>query len=180
MIKPEEIIRRNKRKRGEAKSAGGTQKQYGLGYGYDNTPIVRHWNDYENNRGYCRVCGDRLLTDFSCAELDNGYYVIYTCNNPRCSERDKSIVKAPFNPNCFIATAAYGTPFDSKIDTLRNWRDNFLLQHILGQWFVRQYYKHSPPIAKYISTKDSLRKIVRLFLTPIISLLKNKYEHKRR
>ncbi len=37
--------------------------------------------------------------------------------------------------SCFIATAAYGTPFAGEIDVLRNWRDDFLQASYPGRAF---------------------------------------------
>ncbi len=54
---------------------------------------------------------------------------------------------------CFIATAAYGTPFAKEINILRYWRDTFLLKHFIGILFVKTYYKISPPIADFISKR---------------------------
>jgi len=80
---------------------------------------------------------------------------------------------------CFIATAAYGTPFDLKIDILRNWRDDSLQKYSWGRVFIRNYYYFSPPIARMISKSSILRKIVRIALAPIILILKPNYSNQR-
>ena len=80
---------------------------------------------------------------------------------------------------CFIATAAYGTPYDSKINVLRNWRDECLQSSILGRMFIRNYYFFSPPIASIVAKSTALRGIVRLILFPIIHILKPKYSRPR-
>jgi len=74
---------------------------------------------------------------------------------------------------CFIATAAYD------IDVLRNWRDDSLGTNIIGKNFINFYYKHSPPIADYISNKKMLRWITRMLLKPIIFILSIKYKKMR-
>lgn len=76
---------------------------------------------------------------------------------------------------CFIATAAYGTPFAEEIDVLRNWRDDFLAESFLGQKFIKMYYSLSPPVANNINTSDTKRKIVRITLNPIVKILKGNY-----
>ena len=81
--------------------------------------------------------------------------------------------------NCFIATAAFGTPYDSKIDVLRNWRDYSLKSSLMGRLFIRNYYFFSPPIASIVAKSSILRGIVRLILSPIIHLLKPKYSRPR-
>ena len=78
---------------------------------------------------------------------------------------------------CFIATAAYGTPFAKEIDVLRNWRDDFLEASYPGRLFIRTYYSLSPPVADNISESDGKRKIVRTALSPIVKVLKDRYSN---
>ena len=85
----------------------------------------------------------------------------------------------PANTDCFIATAAYGTPYDSKIDVLRNWRDDSLREFAIGRTFIKIYYFLSPPIANIISKSKILRAIVRIILSPIIHVLAPKFKRPR-
>jgi hypothetical protein len=71
---------------------------------------------------------------------------------------------------CFIATAAYGSPIKPNVNILREFRDRFLLVNAIGKGFVRLYNTYSPPIADFISNHDSLRVIVRVSLMPIVGL----------
>ncbi len=77
--------------------------------------------------------------------------------------------------SCFIATAAYGTPFNEDIDVLRTWRDKFLLNSFGGKIFVKNYYRYSPPIANLISESRIAKKIVRKTLKPVVKILENDY-----
>ena len=77
--------------------------------------------------------------------------------------------------NCFIATAAYGTPFNSDIDVLRKWRDDVLARSKGGRFFMRQYYRLSPPIAEAISRHETAKSAVRAALRPLVSLLSARY-----
>ncbi len=70
--------------------------------------------------------------------------------------------------NCFIATAAYGSPLDPHVNRLREFKNQFLVPHPWGKKFVKAYYSISPPIAKFISENEILRSIVRLFLWPVV------------
>jgi hypothetical protein len=83
----------------------------------------------------------------------------------------------PAPSGCFIATAAYGTPFAKEIDVLRNWRDDFLEASYPGRLFIRTYYSLSPPVADNISESDGKRKIVRTALGPIVKVLKDRYSN---
>ena len=69
---------------------------------------------------------------------------------------------------CFIATAAYGSPFQSYVKILREFRNRYLLESSLGKSFIKFYYKISPPIANFIANHDSLKAMVRLVLLPFV------------
>lgn len=69
---------------------------------------------------------------------------------------------------CFIATAAYGSPFEAHVSILREFRDKLLLGTPPGKAFVNFYYQYSPPIARIISEHESLRLAVRWVLLPLI------------
>lgn len=76
------------------------------------------------------------------------------------------------NKKCFIATAAYGTPFHSHLDVLRGFRDRYLMSNSIGKRFVDVYYKYSPPIAEVISKHILLRVLTLLILVPLVYALK--------
>ncbi|MCQ9207127.1 MAG: PKD domain-containing protein [Omnitrophica bacterium] len=73
--------------------------------------------------------------------------------------------------DCFIATAAYGTALADEIKVLCHFRDEYLLKRASGKAFVRFYYRHSPPIAKFIAKRPPLRFIVRTVLKPLVWVL---------
>lgn len=72
---------------------------------------------------------------------------------------------------CFIATAAYGSALDPRLDRLREFRDRFLVTNRPGRAVVRFYYNNSPPLADFIASRDWLRTIVRGLLTPVVLAL---------
>ena len=69
---------------------------------------------------------------------------------------------------CFIATAAYGSPLERHVVLLREFRDQFLLTNIYGRWFVKTYYRLSPPAAQFISERPYLKSVVRVVLFPFV------------
>jgi len=80
-----------------------------------------------------------------------------------------TIFPFPFPFECFIATAAYGTPAAEQIDVLREFRDVVLLKSAVGSRFVVLYYRLSPPIADFIARSDPLKTLVReLLVDPIV------------
>jgi len=74
--------------------------------------------------------------------------------------------------NCFIATAAYGTPLAEEVKILNRFRDKHLLTNVYGQTFVKLYYKYSPKMAEYIRQKESLKAIVRIMLKTLVNITK--------
>lgn len=71
---------------------------------------------------------------------------------------------------CFIATAAFGSPLQPCVETLRKFRDRFLLNNSIGNYFINLYCRYSPPMADVISKHDNVRALVRFFLLPIVGM----------
>ncbi|MEK6775643.1 MAG: S8 family serine peptidase [bacterium] len=70
--------------------------------------------------------------------------------------------------NCFIATAAFGSPLERHVRTLQEFRDRCLMTNGPGRAFVRLYYQYSPPLAERIADSPLLRGMVRILLIPLI------------
>jgi hypothetical protein len=101
-----------------------------------------------------------------------------TCYTSHTGEADCTFDEEAFknyksgnDSKCFIATAAYGSPFAPKVKVLRDFRDKYLLTNSAGRNFVAWYYKVSPPIADVIKKDDRLRKITRGILTPVVFII---------
>jgi uncharacterized repeat protein (TIGR01451 family) len=69
---------------------------------------------------------------------------------------------------CFIATAAYGSPLEPHVVALRHFRDRYLQHTALGRAFIRFYYRHSPPLAAFIAAHPWSRAGTRALLTPMV------------
>lgn len=74
---------------------------------------------------------------------------------------------------CFIATAAYGSNMEYDVRYLRAFRDEYLLTNAPGQWFVKMYYRYSPPVANTIRRNELLRSVVRGLLSPLVKMSRN-------
>jgi hypothetical protein len=66
--------------------------------------------------------------------------------------------------NCFIATASYGSPMATEVDTFRHFRDTYLIPTKLGFKFVRWYYNNGPAYAHFIAGNETYRRLARGFL----------------
>jgi hypothetical protein len=71
---------------------------------------------------------------------------------------------------CFIATAAYGSYMDSHVDTLRQFRDSYLINNPAGRGMVSAYYRLSPPVARFIDSHPGSKPVVRGMLWPAVAL----------
>ena len=69
---------------------------------------------------------------------------------------------------CFIATAAYGSLLHPYVETLRHFRDRYLITSKLGREVVNVYYKYSPYTAELIVKHKVLRIAVRINLLPLV------------
>jgi len=70
--------------------------------------------------------------------------------------------------NCFIATAAFGSPLAAQVKILRQFRDKYLLTHVLGRKFVSWYYRNGPVAASWIKDKPLAKVVVQTVLYPLI------------
>jgi uncharacterized repeat protein (TIGR01451 family) len=69
---------------------------------------------------------------------------------------------------CFIATAAFGSPFDQNVQALRDFRDEYLLTNAPGRAFVDFYYRTSPPLAAWVARDEGRRAAARVLLSPLL------------
>lgn len=82
----------------------------------------------------------------------------------------ETTTKDKFGVKCFIATAAYGSPYEQHVALLRKFRDAYLLTNAPGRWFVETYYRTSPPIAAFVSEHEWAKFAVRGALAPAVGL----------
>jgi hypothetical protein len=70
---------------------------------------------------------------------------------------------------CFVATAAYGTPFAAEIFALRRFRDRYLASNQIGRFFVDAYGVIGPKLADLIRGNETLRAMSRALLAPAVA-----------
>ena len=72
---------------------------------------------------------------------------------------------------CFIATAAFDSEEQYHIERLCRFRDKYLLTNHFGRLFVKTYYRLSPPLARFISDKAPLKRMVRGILKLLLCII---------
>ncbi len=110
------------------------------------TPMMRAGEELHIECLVCPFVDERVLND------SDGDGVPDPCDEKRC----------------FIATAAFGTELSGKIETLRSFRDRYLLTNRPGRSLVAFYNEHSPAIAEVVRSEGWLRTAVRILLMPLI------------
>ncbi len=78
-------------------------------------------------------------------------------------------------PQCFIATATFGSPLSPEVQFLRNLRDKDIMKTYVGWNFMiafnAWYYSFSPTVAKSITQHPTLQYGMRVVLYPLIAIL---------
>jgi hypothetical protein len=121
-----------------------------------------------------------ILTFFSDpnpATMTLGYPMSFTTQVVPPEGSSQAVIPEPVEgllngQSCFIATAAYGSVMAPEVETFRQFRGKFLLKSKAGRWFVRTYYKLSPPLADFIAHNDGLRFGARAILLPLLAFVK--------
>jgi hypothetical protein len=72
---------------------------------------------------------------------------------------------------CFIATAAYGSPLASDVQTLRRIRDGVRARSPLAAAAADVYARSSPPLADALRTSEAARAVARTLLAPLVRLV---------
>ncbi|RYZ84452.1 MAG: hypothetical protein EOP06_18065, partial [Proteobacteria bacterium] len=115
--------------------------------------------DAARNVGYYTPLADHLICDGGSAS--DSPETGPECHTARPSEVVGVLEKSV---NCFVATAAYGSPMAAEVTTFRRFRDNFLVPNKFGRQFIWFYYKNGPIAAKFIAESNTLRAVSRAAL----------------
>lgn len=67
-------------------------------------------------------------------------------------------------PYCYIATMAYEDINHPKVQNFREFRDNYLSKTVLGNVFIKYYYKSSPSWVKVLEPHKTINKLIRFAL----------------
>ncbi len=141
----------------------------GIGDDCDNCPTNRNADQADmdedgiGNRCDSDADGDGYIAGNDCHDLDPDIHPLATETagdgvDSNCNTQD----------DCFIATAAFGSPAEPRIHVLRSFRDRMLMTNRTGRLLVDFYYEKSPRLALFIDRHAFLRGAVRILLLPVI------------
>ena len=77
-----------------------------------------------------------------------------------------------YGPDCFVATAVYGSSEHPDVTCLRQFRDTFLAMNPLGRYFIDIYYTHGPRLARLAENSTCIHFILSLVVRSIVLLLR--------
>ncbi len=144
---------------------------------------VRRWDEQGRRETVFEGDGDALSFRDVVPELGEYEYRIRSCLEDVCSAWSAAVTtrvvgdgtasmaqafegfeESERDPRCFIATAAYGSPWEDEVEALRAFRDERLMPYPAGRWLVEAYYRVSPPFARWIAADDERRAAARRLL----------------
>jgi hypothetical protein len=89
-------------------------------------------------------------------------------------EKKENLREEENKDGCFIATAAYGTPYALELQILRRFRNEHLMKNAFGRLFVNVYYRVSPTIASFIGRHEITKSLTRtILIEPLLLFIKN-------
>jgi hypothetical protein len=89
-------------------------------------------------------------------------------------EKKENLREEENKDGCFIATAAYGTPYALELQILRRFRNEHLMKNAFGRLFVNVYYQVSPTIASFIGRHEIAKSLTRtILIEPLLLVIKN-------
>lgn len=109
-----------------------------------------------------------LLND---EEIDENAFKLKYGLKEQIEKLRTEFAKTSKKEGCYIATAIYGSYSAKEVRQLCKFRDEVLLQNVIGKWFVKIYYLLSPPIAKYLKNVNWLNKRVKMLLDYFVKRL---------
>ena len=148
---------------------------------------IKHANHYQYNSHNMNECRDLLksilhieMTPKTNSHLKKNLAVIVrNVEIDGGSKEEARIIRNLYrggnnssSGGCYIATMVYGDYEHPQVLVLREFRDNFLAQFLLGRLFIRFYYKFSPGWVKSLEHNKMINKSIKKALNAFIKIYK--------
>jgi len=148
---------------------------------------IKHANHYQYNSHNMNECRDLLksilhieMTPKTNSHLKKNLAVIVrNVEIDGGSKEEARIIRNLYrggnnssSGGCYIATMVYGDYEHPQVLVLREFRDNFLAQFLLGRLFIRFYYKFSPGWVKSLEHNKMINKSIKKVLNTFIKIYK--------
>lgn len=150
---------------------------------------IKHANHYQYNSHNMNECRDLLksilhieMTPKTNSHLKKNLAVIVrNVEIDGGSKEEARIIRAAnlssggnnsSSGGCYVATMVYGDYEHPQVLVLREFRDNFLAQFLLGRSFIRFYYKFSPGWVKSLEHNKMINKSIKKALNAFIKIYK--------
>ena len=144
----------------------------------DELTLDAYW--YDENNGDWKILSDALIfPEENIVTVKTSHFTVFgiagaeNISQPENPEPQNSEADSGAGGNCFIATAAFGSPLAKEVIVLKEFRDRYLLKSEPGRNFVDFYYHSSPPLAKFIKHKPLIRAFLRYHFKFLAYLIKS-------
>jgi len=144
----------------------------------DTTLDPQYYIDRYNNESTYKEWFDENFPDYTIYEavgVEEPELQIGTCGPGTILVDGYCEAEKQSGGGCLIATAAYGSEISRQVQSLRELRDNSLLQTNSGKTFMtgfnQFYYSFSPTIADWERQNPIFKEVVKIILTPLLTSL---------
>lgn len=109
-------------------------------------------------------------------EFSHGTYgqVITQKDRDLRNKSDYILLNDSKSKNCYIATAVYKDIEHPNVKSLRKYRDEILSNYILGELFIKKYYRYAPKLTKHFSGKSIFNTIIKHLLDIVVKIIEHK------
>jgi hypothetical protein len=144
----------------------------------DTTRDPQYYIDRYTNELTYKEWFDETFPDYTIYEavgVEETEVQIGTCGPGTILVNGYCVAEKQSGGGCLIATAAFGSELSYQVQSLRELRDNSLLQTNSGQTFLtgfnNLYYSFSPTISDWARQNSVFKEVVKITITPLLTSL---------
>ncbi|MBU8922298.1 MAG: hypothetical protein KOO63_10825 [Bacteroidales bacterium] len=126
------------------------------------------------NDGFVPGFGSERVLGLFCHKCEKGFSRWKCPNCGTSNPINRSLAKR--KSGCFIASVVYNSEASPSVLTLKSFRDDYLLVNWFGKLFVNIYYKISPPLSSWLTTRNIFKACIRrVILDPMVKYINARY-----